>query len=629
MPTKRRPSRKHRQEVPHESLRVHLPGDYPWKVLRTLANDVSDGLTEKQLAYVLDITRKRDVERLGKLSEAWSPQCMAPQGYKPHVFAAKYQVAALLKKYRFPSDNSKRKAAALETFKAGESMCREFNAVHSKRLAYLTDDFELECFTYSKYFLSTLLGEYLPSRAELTEWSRHGPGANLDTRKRQTSMYAKYGNWPYSCTKDALELARLSIQDDERWLGALEDDYRTRMGIAPHLIIDQERFWADVLNVVPGNRIDFVPKNAKTDRSIAIEPAMNLYLQLGVDGFLRRRLKRYGVDLDCQEKNKELARVGSRDWQDENPFVTLDLKAASDTISLEVCRLLLPPQWFAYLMKLRSPVGVCDDETIVYEKISSMGNGYTFALESLLFFAIIYGVYRATHGTFDRNEVAVFGDDLIVRADIQKPVVTMLNRCGFSVNPEKSFIQGPFRESCGADWYRGIPVRPVFLDECPRTVMALWCDLNRIRRVQILRGWGYESSQVQTLMRRWIPDSFRGCQGPYSDEDLDSYEHVPLPLAEAKGGMYSYARLNVTFKRAGAENFLFRKLMHPLRQTDATPSLFHHVRWGGVKVKRLSGNGSRFAVYRDNAITVRKEYSQTSYWSDEYNEVLPAWKQAR
>lgn len=35
---------------------------------------------------------------------------------------------------------------------------------------------------------------------------------------------------------------------------------------------------------------------------------------------------------------------------------------------------------------------------------------------------------------------------------------------GFEVNRDKTFLFGPFRESCGTDWYQGVDVRPIVLD---------------------------------------------------------------------------------------------------------------------------------------------------------------------
>lgn len=548
-------------------LKVRPSKEYPWKVLFSLVEDHRHCLNSDELEVIRQIVRKRDYDGYLSLSQAWGPQSITPSELATKEnFRAKYQVASLLKKFRFPSGNSARKEAALKKFQAAESICKDFNEVGYKCLVDLQDRDELRAFTYARSFLRRVLGAELPSHEQLTMWSRHGPGANLDTKMGLTSLYHKYSEWPYSCTSDAYWHARHAICADERWLGALEDDYRTRHDVPKTAILDQDMFWANVLNVVEGNRITFVPKNSQTDRSIAIEPSLNLYLQLGVDGYIRRRLKRWGVDLDDQTKNQRLALEGSRAWRSPDPYVTLDLAAASDTVSLKLCEIMLPPSWNCYLRELRSPKGNLEGSTLQYEKISSMGNGYTFALESAIFASLAYGVMRVVRGSFDRNEMAIYGDDIIVRSSCAGLMVKMLTVCGFSINPEKSFFEGPFRESCGADWYNGESVRPVFLTTQPSTVMELWNDANRLQRLMERHQLMWEN-QTCKLIDRWIPEVFKEFVGPYSDTEFDSYRHVPLPQGKYRNGLWKFNRVVVVPKRLNVgHNFLFRKLMSPLRQ---------------------------------------------------------------
>lgn len=601
----------------NDNVKVRVPGDYPWKILGELAKDTAIVLNGEDSTKICDIVRLRDMQALDDLTEEWGPHSIASADISPSTFFAKYQLSSLLKKFQFDTDATMRRTAALKKFRDAEAACLSFNRYGSKELAFLTNAEDLAVLTYAKQFLSSLLGESLPNWDRLTLWSRHGPGSNLDTQKGLVSSYHKYENWPYSVTRGALGLARDAIQSDERWLGALEDSYRRKNGIEPWRILDQETFWSNVLHVVPGNRICFVPKNARTDRSIAIEPCMNLYLQLGVDGYIRRRLRRWGVDLDSQEKNQKLARDGSINWMTENPFVTLDLAAASDSISLELCYRLLPPQWYTYLIRLRSPVGVCEGEIFEFEKISSMGNGYTFALESAIFAAICFAVQKVIEGSHNKDEIAVYGDDIIVRRSLSLLVIRTLNLYGFSLNHEKSFVSGPFRESCGADWFKGTPCRPVFLTSSPSTVMELWSDQNRLRRILSLRFMGFEFKST-SIIDKWIPRSFDSFVGPYSDEEFDSYKHVPLPTVRYRNGLWKFKRIIVTMKHLKGESFLFRKLMHPLRPTPE-PITHSKLLWGGCKVQ---GAGSRFAVTARKGLTVSYTFSPVSYWQDEYNDLF-------
>lgn len=64
------------------------------------------------------------------------------------------------------------------------------------------------------------------------------------------------------------------------------------------------------VHLEPG-RLDFVPKNAKTDRAIVVEPSLNTMCQAGIGDFLADRLRSVGVDIRRQEPNQALAKVGS------------------------------------------------------------------------------------------------------------------------------------------------------------------------------------------------------------------------------------------------------------------------------------------------------------------------------
>jgi hypothetical protein len=280
---------------------------------------------------------------------------------------AKYTLASLIKKFRFPTDRDMRVQRATKIFLDAELACKSYNDHSYMDLTEAETEWGVEIYHYARQFLRRLLGPELPGHRALLSRSRHGPGATTDTQHGLISNYHKYEKWPYACTVDAYRYARFAIETDQRWIGALQNSYRSRFGIPKHYPLDMRKFWSEVINVVDGNRITFVPKDAQKERTIAIEPTLNLYLQLGVDGFIRRRLKRFGVDLDSQLKNQVLARLGSLQ-DDENSFVTIDLSAASDSLSLKLCEVLLPSQWYGYLNDLRSHVGCLEKRLSLMRK---------------------------------------------------------------------------------------------------------------------------------------------------------------------------------------------------------------------------------------------------------------------
>lgn len=206
-----------------------------------------------------------------------------------------------------------------------------------------------------------------------------------------------------------------------------------------------------------GNRVITVPKNAKIDRVIAVEPSINLYLQKGVGTMIRKRMSRFGVDLNDQTVNQELARSGSSTGR----LATIDFSAASDTLAYQLVLDLLPFKWLQVMDLLRSPRGVINDGLVTYEKFSSMGNGFTWELESLIFWALALAVVPRDHP--ERHNVSVYGDDVIIPSDCVEQYVALCNHCGFTINTSKSYDSTYYRESCGGHYWNGVDITPIYM----------------------------------------------------------------------------------------------------------------------------------------------------------------------
>jgi len=206
---------------------------------------------------------------------------------------------------------------------------------------------------------------------------------------------------------------------------------------------------------VKGNKLTTVPKSAKTDRCISIEPTANIYLQKSVGSIIRRRLKRFGVDLDDQTKNQLLAQIAII-----NDFCTVDLSSASDTITIELVKSLLPLDWYFLLDDLRSKETLYEDTWLRSHKFSSMGNGFTFELESLIFYALASAVSESL--SVPNPTVSVYGDDIIIDREAYKQLRQVFDFCGFKVNEKKSFSSGRFFESCGSHFFDGQLVTPAY-----------------------------------------------------------------------------------------------------------------------------------------------------------------------
>jgi hypothetical protein len=206
--------------------------------------------------------------------------------------------------------------------------------------------------------------------------------------------------------------------------------------------------------IVDCNRVTTVPKTWKTHRMIAAEPTGNVPFQLAFDAYVKRRLKHFWcIDLSNQKVNQEKARIGSIDGS----WATIDMSMASDTIALEVVKALFPSRWFQVMDLLRSPVGLLPNgERLLYSKFSTMGNGTTFGIETLIFAAACFAAGA------DKHDFYVYGDDIVIRTEHDSRVRGILRSLGFKVNEEKSFASGPFRESCGGDFLNGVDVRPFY-----------------------------------------------------------------------------------------------------------------------------------------------------------------------
>jgi len=172
---------------------------------------------------------------------------------------------------------------------------------------------------------------------------------------------------------------------------------------------------------------------------------------------------------------------------------------------------------------LRSTRTLIDGKWVVLEKFSSMGNGYTFELETVIFSAIANVVSRLC-GYDGRlgKDVYVFGDDIIVKDDVASSVVAVLEFLGFSLNREKSFWgKVPFRESCGGDFFEGRAVRGFYLKGDPDTPEKLISVANGIRKVGFQLGLTYND-----LLPSWfsvldeLPSAIRRCRGPEELGDI-------------------------------------------------------------------------------------------------------------
>jgi hypothetical protein len=254
----------------------------------------------------------------------------------------------------------------------------------------------------------------LSSYSQLWEEGYTGPGASIGASGQ--SFYAKFGSSTLTATSEDLYMTyRSFISGRALWTEA--ECLRLQKNA--------------VLNVTDSSLVSFAPKNADVARLICTEPSINMFLQLGLKKLLDRRLSScWGIDMEDQpEINRLLARAGSS----HQGFGTLDLSSASDSVSVELCRQILPSWFFETLMELRCGKAFVRSHgfSVDLGMISTMGNGFTFPLMTVILSSVVRAVYHHLNIPIQdaRRFVvdsparfltvvpnwAVFGDDIIVR----------------------------------------------------------------------------------------------------------------------------------------------------------------------------------------------------------------------
>lgn len=362
-------------------------------------------------------------------------------------FRDDYLVYEYLSKYKGLQTGIDTKQVALDSFKTAENQCSDAN---DRIDAFLyrngsCDWAHVLCMAQQK--IESCIGPY-PKASKFIDRYRWGKGATFSLKGEDARLDYKLCEEQISVTKKALPYLRAAMATDYAWLHARGLDV-----VGPTSLLDNE------FQVVEGSRGVTVDKNAKTDRFIAAEPSGNIFLQLGVGGYFRQCLQRIGINLDDQSINQGLAAQAL-----DRGLATVDLKAASDTISRGVVWLLLPYSWASFLNDLRSHRMFVDGHWTIMEKFSSMGNGFTFELESLIFWALTEAL-RDYMGVAGR--VSVYGDDIICPAVCVPNLQSLLEWCGFTFNVKKTHYTGLFRESCGKHYYEGKDVTPIYQKSDP------------------------------------------------------------------------------------------------------------------------------------------------------------------
>nr|APG77003.1 hypothetical protein [Beihai levi-like virus 23] len=302
-----------------------------------------------------------------------------------------------------------------------------------------------------------------------------------------------------------------------------------------------------------------VPKATDIDRVACKEPELNMFQQRSIGKHIRRRLRAVaGINLNDQTVNQRLARDALH-----LGLATIDLSAASDSITEQLVVNWLPPEWFLLLNDLRvKSVRIPNwprkgqETTRELSMFSSMGNGFTFELESLLFYALTRAVAYLTGA---KGKISVYGDDIICPASIGPRLARVFAWYGFKVNPKKSNWSGYFRESCGKHYHRGLDVTPFYLRGPVKSKTDVIRLLNRLLVWDGSPIGFITDDRVLEFHQKWslqIPRQLWGGQDP---EDITS-------LVTGHSPRMRLTRSTVEFTEFREDNKRHIKVPRPLGQ---------------------------------------------------------------
>lgn len=514
--------------------------DY-YSVVRDVVRSTLRGLDSPRALAVWLLFDSREHKQLVELA------CKSDDYIDPVRYRDDYLATEFLKKFEGLHGFSPLETA-METDRSSEQRCADTN--QRIRSLFTRDGGSTptveSILLIARRRISRVLGSFTLDVFRDCRW---GPGNTSLSKGAHTSAYNKFTEHTVDVSSSALGYLRAYVGTSPIWAASL-------LGVKPE---GEFCLLTNCFKIVEHNRLTFVPKNAKTHRSICVEPHGNTWLQLGVGRFLRRRLlERADIDLNDQSRNQRLAKQGSIDGS----LATIDLSAASDSVATELVSYLLPSDWFELLDRLRVHSTKMPDQSVRRnEKFSSMGNGFTFELESLIFWSLATAACEVAGVT--TNSTSIYGDDIIVPVEVEPLLKEALLYCGFKYNDQKSFVSGSFRESCGTDWFNGTNVRPFFIKEVPKTVNCLIELANKIR----LYSWG----------------GSYGCDKRYKRAYQSVLKALPqniviprVPVHDRTGGLISnQSEANAIFRARGGwqgwtyKRYVFNSTKRPMKRWNS------------------------------------------------------------
>ena len=408
-------------------------------MLETTSALLSDFRAMHGAAFRPDVRGKLSLDSVPKIRHSVST-LSGP--VEPSYFKAMYQFDSLWKRHRFSKDtysDAKLEEKAINSFIKTQERLQgiDLDSLNNGSCDWVLD--------YASAYIAKALGPY--DDEEHRRRCRFGKKASVGVPARNACEAARW-ELPITGSQDQIAWFDSEMSED----CVVQDYLRAQQESDP---VEERR---SIYQVVTSLKLTLVPKTFKSLRAIMPNTTIGGYMSHGLGEMLRIRLKRIGYNIrTLQERHKMLAKSASI----HNQNVTADLSSASDSITEALVQRLFPPDWYDILVKSRIGVVVLPDNSEHRtQTFCTMGIGYTFPLQTLVFLSLLKGVEALLFGRRSRKTISVYGDDMIYSHAMHETVVSTFSRVGFVINLDKTFDKGSFRESCGGDYYHGVDVRP-------------------------------------------------------------------------------------------------------------------------------------------------------------------------
>lgn len=481
-----------------------------------LLGEIASGFYESVgTPYALGLKKALEMGDLGAIFNAQ----IDPSAYgNAYSFALDYACANYLRKLNLPGDkivlHQEAWTRSLITEKHVEAANLRLSSVTGVEGILL----------YAKRKIGEILGPFnLQELAASVGW---GKGSTSTIKSVDATLDSKITTVPFAVSSSCRPLAQAFLQNALAW---------NRAALGPE--VEGPMCWTSAsFDIQEQSKFDTVDKDATKRRGIDIQATFNLFFQKGIGSMIRKRLKKEGIDLDDQSINQRLAQKAQALF-----LATVDLSEASDTIGSVLVRLLLPGDWEGWMDKTRhkwirhlTPGGVVEHRL---ERYSSMGNGFTFELEALVFYALTWAIVRA-EGRDLTSPIGIYGDDIIMHARFYPRLEEVFTTVGFKINRRKSYFAGRFYESCGKHFFNGIDVTPVYQkDLITNPSDAIRCA-NRVTR------WALRVGGTEYVHSIAAVPAFLAARAAFLQWDHSRFRKHPMPVQpywlEGDGGLISF-----------------------------------------------------------------------------------------